>query len=254
MPGPKDHIADSQTARTAGISPDLRLSKAAGDALRLAVLLALAGPACAAEGHNRRDVLVLSPRERAARAEAAAEPRPGPSPKAHQTVHTGTPPLSPAERNVDGGVPPTVPHRAIPADTVWDRNRFVDTNAPAKAPGTFNPDPGTKRGQPLPAEPFFQAEPAAVPEFIGDPVARELMLPRWQLRRDTLVPRLPGDLQQGYGTEPLPPGEALPRRDVRANEKQEFQLHGSPRYPLAKRGEAASPNTAPVPDRYRRAN
>ncbi len=196
--------------------------------LRVAVLLALAmrGQAAETSGTNR-----------------PARP--------HQTVSTNTPPLSPAERNVDGGVPPVGPQRRTPNPLIWDRHRFVNTNSPARTPDSFNPDPGAKRGQPLPQEPFFQNEPGPAAGFDGDPIARELLLPRWQLRRDTLVPRPPRELYDIYGTEPLPPDQALPRKDVRSNEWIEFQSEGSPKYPLTDQGIGIPPQFTPRPDRYK---
>lgn len=193
--------------------------------LRLAVLLALGARGLAAE--------------------------PGKPLKLHETTSTNTPPLSPVVRNVDGGAPPMKPERLSHPSTLWDRHRFIDTNAPAKIPGDFNPDPGSRRGRPLPKEPFFQAEPAAAPQFEGDPIARELLLPRWQLRRDTLVPRPPRELYNLYGTDPLPPDQALPRQDVRSRKWIEFELEGSPEYPLTEKGLSAEPHTTARPDRYK---
>lgn len=171
-------------------------------------------------------------------------------PKPNQTVSTNTPPLSPSERNVDGGSAPIKPERISRSPELWDRHRFVSTNAPAKTPNDFNPDPGARRGAPLPTEPFFQAEPSPSPRFDGDPIARELRLPRWQLRHDTLMPRPPRELYELYGTEPLPPDLVLPRRDVRAEKWLEFQQEGSPEYPLTERGRGTEPNSTPRPDRY----
>ncbi len=249
--------AHGQHPRSDPIAPSTRREHRAGDdprvrrALELAVLLTLSCPVEAAESPGRRNVQVLTPRERAARAAAEAAPAPPTTPKAHQTVHTNTPPLSPADRNVDAGAPPVGPQRVTSPSVVWDRRRFVDTNSPARPPGEFNPDPGTPRGQKLPTEPFFQAEPSPAAAFEGDPVATELALPRWQLRRDTLVPRAPAAVGIPYGTEPLPPGQTLPRHDIRSNDKIELPVHGSPEYPLTRSGQGIPPDTTPMPDRYK---
>ena len=228
MPVPEQHHPVRYPSGTrAGSRPTSSSPSDFSHWLRLAVLLALA-----------------------ARAGAAETPGTNSPAKPHQTISTNTPPLSPTERNVDGGVPPVGPRRVIPNAAVWDRNRFVNTNSPARTPDTFDPDPGARRGQPLPQEPFFQSEPGPAPEFKGDPIARELLLPRWQLRRDTLVPRPPRELYDIYGTEPLPPDQALPRKEVRANTWQEFQPEGSPHYPLTEQGIGVPPNFTPRPNRY----
>ncbi len=212
-------------------------------------------PGVAAEdpyGHRGATVRQLPSSETTPAETAPLSPE---APRPHQTVSTRPPPLSPADRNVDSGSPPMRPRRAIPTEPVWDRHRFVNTNAPPRSASEFNPDPGIHRGRPTSVEPFFQAEPAEPPRFEGQPVPSELTVPRGPLREDRLELRpqpkpapLPG--QPGYGTEPLPSELRLPRAAVRANDKREFQLEGSPEYPVTARGEGIPPNTVPVPDRY----
>jgi hypothetical protein len=221
-------------------------------AWRSVLLLALAGNGLAGESVPQRDVLVLSPRERASRNERALTPKGRDALKHGQTVNTNSPPRSPAERNVDGGASPVPPRRQIPSDTIFDRHRFVNTNSPAKTVNEFSPDPGGKRDKPLPPEPFFKNEPTPAPAYEGDPIAKDLMLPRWPLVDSTLVPRRPrwpsdGDYERG----PLPADQALPRRDVRQNEKLHFDANGTPHYPLAEHGEGIPPHATAQPDRFK---
>jgi len=168
-----------------------------------------------------------------------------------QTINTNPPPLSPAQRNVDGGAAPVGPRREIPSEPIFSRRRFVNTNSPPRTASEFNPDPGGKRSQPVPAEPFFTNEPAPPPAYEGDPIDGKLRLPRWPLVEETLVPRRPRRTEDGdYERGPLPPQQALPRRDVRQNEKLHFEAHENPRYPLAERGEGIPPFASAQPDRF----
>ncbi len=326
-------------------------------------------------GEGKPDVLVLSPRERAARRDLARKPLPPDAVKPHQSVHTNEPPISPAERNVEGGVLPIVPRRVVPSGEIWSRRRFIHTNDTTSAGSTaFNPDPGGQathafaavpRGYisdlsarlkaardpasqdllaaipeptrarllaynssaPVPGdvgaevaaalnaivtgpswfsaarfggvvlrdetralaarspdgderarmnrllledafprelprhrgqfgtrpgfEPLFAAEPAPYPEFTGENVPDELRLPRPGWQRDTLVPREPARSGAPYESAPLSGTNALPRWNVRRNDKIEFQAEGTPEYPRSADPRAIPPNTQPVPDRFK---
>ncbi len=326
-------------------------------------------------GSEDRDALVLSPRERALRRDLARTPLPPDAVKPHQSVHTNAPPISPAERNIEGGALPIVPRRLIPSDAVWTRRRLIHTNEPAAAaPGTFNPDPGGRSphafGSLAPAflaelsarlgrkgdapardllaalpeatraellaaggdgtrssetgadvaralnavvsgpswyeparfegvtlreetrglkdtapvgedlarlnrllledafphelprhrgrfgtrpayDPLFSAEPSPYPEYAGDPVPEGLAQPRRWWQRDTLVPRPSAVPGTPHESAPLSGTNALPRWNVRRNDKIEFQSEGTPEYPLSKDPRAIPPNTQPVPDRYK---
>ena len=153
-----------------------------------------------------------------------------------------------------------MPEREVGPDWVWRRERFVQTNTPALAPGAFNPDPGGRPPtRPAVEEPFFQSTPAPAPEYQGPdlaeprPVGAALVLPWW--RRDTLVPTPLADptVPRGprYESDPLTGALVLPRYGVRAGEKLEFQSHGSPEYPLSGNPANLPPNSRAVPDRYR---
>jgi hypothetical protein len=147
-------VSHSQPSSPAALRPTPRwgwLAPAGG--LTSPVLTAVAClwlhlPAVASEGlgffhdSEERDALVLSPKERAQRRESRRIPKPNQALKAHQAVHTNAPPISPAERPIEGGVLPIKPRRFIPTAEVWTRQRLVNTNLPAAAPGRFNPDPG----------------------------------------------------------------------------------------------------------------
>lgn len=189
-------------------------------------------------------------------------PRDPAAPHAHQRVHSGSPPISPAERNIEGGRLPVAPHPEREPETVWRRQRWISTNTPALPPGTFNPDPGGRAPATTTAEaPFFQSLPAPLPEYRGPelgearPVGAGLVLPWW--RRDTLVPTPLADPTTRatdaapYESDPVTGQLALPRHGVRANEKLEFQSHGTPEYPLSGNPANWPPNTRAVPDRYR---
>ena len=65
-------------------------------------------------------------------------------------------------------------------------------------------------------------------------------------------PRAPAPLpgEPGYGSDPLPDGLKLPRRDVRGNDRQNFHFDESPEYPVSARGEGIPPNTTPMPNRF----
>lgn len=182
------------------------------------------------------------------------------SPLPHQRVHNGPPPIAPNKRNIEGGQLPITPRRISDAPEVWSRHRYVSTNHPSAAPGTFNPDPGGRAPQaPAVEEPFFKTTPNPEPTYRGlglgesRPVGADHRLPWW--RRDTLVPTPRADPTwspgPAYESDPVTGELALPRHGVRANEKLEFQSHHSPHYPLSEDPHHLPPNTQAVTDRYR---
>ena len=183
-----------------------------------------------------------------------------PSPRhRNQRVHAGAPPISPNARNIEGGRLPVPAHVEVPSTEVWSRRRFINTNSPVVAPGGFNPDPGgrTAAGQPV-EEPFFKDVPPPLPGYTGlnlretRPVGSALRLPWW--RRDTLVPTPLADptipRNPPYESDPVTGALALPRENVRANEKLEFQSHETPHYPLSEDPAKLPPNTQFAGDRY----
>lgn len=168
--------------------------------------------------------------------------------KPYQAISPGPAPKSPTIFDPD-------PNRLIlptnlPPVTNWSRRVSISSNPPPTAPPQFNPDPGAGLAQPTnAAPPLFRNDPAPLPGFAPSSVRPEHALPRTNVRQGELVPpeaTVPG----GFGLEPLPMDQELPREDIRRNLKipENFQV---PDYTSLPWPADYPTNTQPRPDRWR---
>jgi hypothetical protein len=170
--------------------------------------------------------------------------------KSTQGITIGTPPKSPATFSPDSGTPPfrsNPPPRLIPP---WRMDRATNQSR-VLPPALFNPDPGAAfRPQPTAGEqPFFNTDYAPPPAYNGEAMDPAMELPRTNLIRNR-IQRGADSSAPPYGSDPLPPGLKLPRKDARYNEVIPYKYE-NPDYPLGREGLGFPRNSEPMPDRWR---
>jgi hypothetical protein len=179
--------------------------------------------------------------------------------KPYQAITTNVPPLSPQVFNPD---PNALALPVLPqTDFRWRFRALVTTNTPPLSPEVFNPDPGAGLLPSTNAPAALFIEPTAPPIFTPPPIPPDLALPREDVRLDEFLPP-PTPIPDGYGTEPLPNGLALPRWNTR-RELKIYPDFGYPKYsPSLSDSDLGYPefllnpldyptNTVPQPDRWR---
>jgi len=171
---------------------------------------------------------------------------PGPL-RRNQVVSPGPAPQSPAVFNPDPNRL-TLPTN-LPPSTNWSRRILISSNAPPSAPAQFNPDPGAAL-KPAPQTPtsLFPGDPTPLPGFIAPEIRPEQALPRTDLRRGEILPATE-PTHGTFNTEPLPPGQELPRENTRRNLKIPLGFHHAPEY--APGADHQPANTSARPDRWR---
>ena len=163
--------------------------------------------------------------------------------KPHQLVSTNQPPASPEIFNPD----PNRVHLPEPPPTNFRWSRRVVVGGRPAPLAQFNPDPGASLRPPTNAPVTLFNEPAAPPQFVPPTIPADQTLPREAVRIGEVFPPT-NPPPRSYGSEPVPDGLALPRQNVRREQKihQDFQV---PKYSLWP-GDYPT-NTVPRPDRWR---